>query len=117
MGALDIVVDDGSHRASDQRSSFNLLFPAVTDRGIYVVEDLHTAYWTNYEGGLRRRGTFIELVKDIIDDMHVWYHEQPRRVIPDGDGVSSLMIYDSVAFLHKLAPIRPTRVEVGTPSF
>ena len=43
---------------------------------------LHTAYWTNYEGGLRRRGTFIEVVKDIIDDMHVLVPRATKTCYP-----------------------------------
>jgi hypothetical protein len=117
MGIVDIVIDDGSHIASHQRATFNHLFPLLTDRGIYVVEDLHTAYWYDFEGGPRRRGTFIEVIKDIIDDMHDWYHGQRRRVVPDGEGVSCIAIYDSIAFLHKRAPVRPASATVGTNSF
>jgi hypothetical protein len=38
-GAFDIVIDDGSHRVEHQLKSFDLLFPAMSDHGIYVVED------------------------------------------------------------------------------
>lgn len=59
MGGVDIVVDDGSHQASDQRITFETLFPLLSDGGVYIVEDLHTAYWFSYGGGLRRTGTFV----------------------------------------------------------
>lgn len=38
-GAFDIVIDDGSHRVEHQLSTFEFLFPHLTDHGIYVVED------------------------------------------------------------------------------
>jgi len=38
--------------------------------GIYMVEDLHTAYWEEYEGGLRKSSTFIELCKNLIDELN-----------------------------------------------
>lgn len=40
-----IVVDDGSHYANDQIVSFEELFPLLPEGGLYVIEDLHAAYW------------------------------------------------------------------------
>lgn len=39
-GEIDIIIDDGSHRVEHQLKSFSLLFPAMTDHGIYVIEDV-----------------------------------------------------------------------------
>ena len=36
---FDVVIDDGSHRVEHQIRSFNILFPALSRHGIYVVED------------------------------------------------------------------------------
>ena len=60
FGCPDIVLDDGSHVMADIVTSFNFLYPRTEKRGIYMVEDLHTAYWEEYGGGLSRDGTFIE---------------------------------------------------------
>lgn len=38
-GSLDVVIDDGSHRVDHQIASFEVLFPLLSDHGIYVVED------------------------------------------------------------------------------
>jgi hypothetical protein len=38
-GPFDIVIDDGSHRVEHQMKSFEVLFPALSEHGIYVVED------------------------------------------------------------------------------
>jgi hypothetical protein len=51
IGALDIVIDDGSHRWSDQVASFRKLYPHLKPGGYYVVEDLHTSYWDRYKSG------------------------------------------------------------------
>ena len=48
MGGIDVVLDDGSHIASHQRASFDLLFPLLSDGGHYIVEDMHTAYWRSF---------------------------------------------------------------------
>jgi hypothetical protein len=48
---IDIIIDDGSHKNRDQILSFEALFPYVTSGGCYVIEDLHTSYWSLYGGG------------------------------------------------------------------
>lgn len=45
---VDIIIDDGSHRSSDIILAFRNLFPKLKDGGIYVVEDMHCAYWDAY---------------------------------------------------------------------
>lgn len=43
LGKFDIIVDDGSHMASDQLMSFCwLYFNQLDADGLYVIEDLHT---------------------------------------------------------------------------
>ncbi len=48
---IDIIIDDGSHKNMDQVVSFETLFPYVKSGGCYVIEDLHTSYWSLYGGG------------------------------------------------------------------
>ena len=38
-GAFDIILDDGSHINRDVIHSFELLFPLLSDGGVYIVED------------------------------------------------------------------------------
>lgn len=45
FGEFDIILDDGSHMMSHVKASFDELYPSVGRNGIYLVEDLHTAYW------------------------------------------------------------------------
>ncbi len=35
-----------------------------------MLEDLHTAYWDDYGGGLRHTGSFIEICKGLIDELN-----------------------------------------------
>lgn len=37
--AFDVIIDDGSHRVDHQLKTFEVLFPALSDHGIYVIED------------------------------------------------------------------------------
>lgn len=50
-GGVDIIIDDGSHINEHVITSFKTLFPLLKDGGIYVVEDLQTAYWPDMGGG------------------------------------------------------------------
>jgi hypothetical protein len=117
MGGVDVVLDDGSHIASHQRASIEVLYPLLSPGGLYVVEDVHSAYWRNFEGGYRRRGTFIEFVKDLIDDVHVPYHGRPARQPALSDAVASITIMDSLVFIQKDARRPPLNVRAGTPSW
>lgn len=55
-----IIVDDGSHHAADQITSFETLFPLLPDGGFYVIEDLHAAYWG-------WGGDFVKYVHQMVD--------------------------------------------------
>jgi hypothetical protein len=118
MGGLDLVLDDGSHQASHQRKTLEALFPLLSEGGCYAVEDLHTSYWAPYEGGYQREGTFIETVKQIVDDMHTWYHETDEVVgVRARDTIPRIAVYDSIAFVRKQTRARPVVTRVGTPIF
>src|SRR5215472_9190747 len=53
FGIPDVVLDDGSHQMEHLAKTFNFLYPKLPKNGVYVVEDLHTAYWDEYGGGLK----------------------------------------------------------------
>lgn len=40
---FDIILDDGSHINKDVIKSFEYLFPHLSNEGLYIVEDTHTA--------------------------------------------------------------------------
>ena len=45
IGYPDVVIDDGGHTANQQITAFEELYPALSDNGIYIVEDTHTSLW------------------------------------------------------------------------
>lgn len=73
-GPLDIVLDDGSHRYQDQSASLRTLWKHVKPGGIYIVEDLHTSYLEDFGMGYRRRESTVEMLKELIDDIHHMVH-------------------------------------------
>ena len=93
-GGFDVVIDDGSHIGRHIRASFDVLYPAVRPNGWYVVEDLGTAYWEDFEGGPPgTAGTAVELVKDLVDHTQLWsgVHD-----------VAELHLFPSIAFIRKV---------------
>lgn len=103
MGGVDIVIDDGSHVASHQKISFECLYPLLNDYGVYLCEDLQAAYWPVFhDGGYKRPGTFIEMAKDLIDDMHAWYHEEGSTILDTAaESIHSLSVYEGIVAIEK----------------
>jgi hypothetical protein len=112
FGSPDVVLDDGSHVARHQRASFDILFPSLKPDGLYIIEDMHTSYWKEYEGGYRRNGTAIEFIKQMIDDLHGWYHSRPSVTSADKE-IDGIHIYDSVVVLEKRRKQPPGFLEGG----
>lgn len=114
MGGLDVVLDDGSHVARHQQVSFDVLFPLLKDGGLYIIEDVHTAYWAPiYDGGYRRRGSAIELAKRLVDDMHHWWHGRKFEEVSKGD-IAAVHFHDSIVVIEKRAAERPIQTQIGT---
>lgn len=44
LGSLDICIDDGGHRMSQQNACIGICWPMLKSGGFYILEDLHTAY-------------------------------------------------------------------------
>lgn len=113
MGSPDLILDDGSHVGRHQAASFETLFPLLKDGGIYAIEDMHTSYWDRmFKGGYKRSGTAVELVKQMIDDLHGWYHDQPQKT-PAKDWMRGIHVYDSITILDKGSVTRPGHIQVG----
>lgn len=114
MGGVDIILDDGSHVASHQRASFEILFPLLNEDGLYIIEDLHTAYWPGWEGGLKRPGTAIEFLKDKVDEMHKHYQIKGLEKTNPELSIESIQFFDSITVVKKRAQSR--RISVMTPN-
>lgn len=101
-GPIDIIIDDGGHFMDQQIISFEELFPALKEDGIYLVEDLHTSYWSEYGGGYQTPGSFIEYSKKLIDKLNA-RHSRDCRLSVDNftKSVTGLHFYDSVFVVEK----------------
>ena len=58
-GPFDLIIDDGSHLNAHQILTFEHLFGALKDGGIYVVEDTQTSFWPGDVAGVTWDGANI----------------------------------------------------------
>lgn len=115
---VDIVIDDGGHSMVQQTTTFEELYPHLQPHGVYLCEDLHTSYFSDYGGGLRREGTFVEFSKTLIDRLHAWSTTQPGQELdPIAYTTFALHFYESVMVVEKRPIDPPQRSTTGRPSF
>ena len=113
FGTPDVVLDDGSHRMEHVRATFAYLYPLVATEGVYFVEDLHTAYWRRYGGGLGRDGTFIEIAKQLIDELNA---DLSRGAVSPTEFTASTMsmhFYDSCVVFERGRHTRRRQIRHG----
>jgi len=115
MGGVDVVIDDASHRGSDQITSFEVLYPLIDVNGVYICEDTRASYWSQYEGGYRRTGTFIEYAKGLVDQLHAWYIEDEATARDETFARMTLgiLFYDSMVVFEKRPKDIPFQCTVG----
>jgi hypothetical protein len=133
-GQFDIIVDDGGHTMNQQNVSFNTLFKSVTNGGVYLCEDCHTSYWSNYGGGYKNKNSFIEFSKKLIDIINYRYigiisnpkkasllrriksairHRQISSEFQDM--MKSVAFYDSIVVVEKAATGEGLSIERNVP--
>ncbi len=116
---IDILLDDGGHSMQQQIVTFEELFDAVAEDGVYMVEDTHTSYWPEYGGGLRASGSFLEYTKPLLDQLNAWH--VPEWADSDRSSFArsawSLSWYDSVVAIEKRPKSPPTAKMTGKMSF
>jgi len=99
FGTPDVVLDDGSHQMHHVIATFQHLYEKVDRNGVYMVEDMHTSYWSDWGGGLRRPGTFIELCKGLIDELNSDHIN--GVLLPPGVATDAPPDFRPTAFTHQ----------------
>jgi demethylmacrocin O-methyltransferase len=103
IGPLHIIIDDGSHMNAHVHASFEALFPLLEVGGIYVIEDMQTAYLRSMGGDstdLSAPGTSMNLVKGLCDEVNSMYipNRPPSRW---SRWIDSVHVYRNIAFIEK----------------
>ena len=111
-GNFDVIIDDGGHTMSQQITSFTTLFPHVKSRGVYIIEDLHTSYYRDFQGGTASLTT-LDFLRGLIDDLNyvgkMRSEASHRNLFPAytetlsiyKKEILSITFYDSLAIISK----------------
>ena len=112
---IDILIDDGGHTMQQQINTFEELFPCVDRNGIFLCEDLHTSYWSQFGGGYKNPDTFIEYSKNFIDFIHAWDSRQSDAlpVTEFTKSVHSLHYYNGILVIEKRPIEKPFHLKTG----
>lgn len=115
---IDILIDDGGHKMKQQIFTFQELFSKIKPNGVYVCEDLATSYHLGYGGGYKRRGTFIEFSKNLIDKLNAFHSDQKSFQVDQLTiSIDSLHYYDNVLVIEKRLREKPIATKTGVPVF
>ncbi len=103
LGPFDVIIDDGSHFGSDVHATFAGLFGSLQADGVYVIEDMHTAYQPDYGGGPPGHPcTSVTLVQSLVDAVN---REHVAEAYPDVAGqlpeITALHVYPRIAFIQR----------------
>lgn len=105
---IDIIIDDGSHRAKDQKITFEEMYYHLRMPGVYLIEDVELNYWKNKD--LNSPDNFMTHMKNKIDDINV------RKTMPGKiaqsypfkdtevrfvNSTNNISFYDNVVVLEK----------------
>ena len=114
-GTPDIVIDDGSHINTHVIQTFEVLFPLMSDQGIYVVEDTQTSYWPEYGGdsaNLNALSTTVGYFKSLVDGLnHEEWTGRAREPSYFNRRIRCIHFYRNLLFVFKGDNIKPAELE------
>jgi hypothetical protein len=119
IGPIDILIDDGSHTFEDQLTTFRAMFNHIRNDGVYACEDLCSSYWREeFEGGVRKQGTYVEFLKGLIDELNAWFWRE--HVEKEQDAFAKLVhgihFYPALVVIEKRRMETPIVAPVGRTS-
>jgi len=119
-GPFDIVIDDGSHVASHVLAAFSAIYPLMRAGGIYAIEDVQTAFWPGFYGGVADgRGTIVSTTQAAIVDIHRLEIEAGGGVKPTpsfGDITSGIHVHRNLIFFDRGSNTFPSNLAYSCSS-
>lgn len=115
---FDIIIDDGGHTMKQQENTLFTMFGKLKYGGVFIIEDTHTSYWSDFGAGLNHPLSFVEKSKALVDIMNYGHikNENSTHGSPDEmlatifHGLASVSFYDSMIVLEKEFPREFKRV-------
>lgn len=107
---MDIVIDDGSHMMDDQISTFEVVYPFISDDGLYLCEDTHTCFFSEHGGGPNKKRTFMTVMKKLIDQLSAFHSRNQVAMTDFANSANSMHFYNSVVVIEKGLPVLPEKI-------
>ena len=105
---IDILIDDGSHRAKDQKITFDEMYYHVRKPGVYLIEDIELNYWPSKDKD--KPDNFMTYMKSKIDELNV-RRTMSRKVsesypfkdtqVRFNNSTNSISFYENMVVLEK----------------
>lgn len=120
-GPFDIVIDDGSHVPKHVVTSFNLLFPSLVDGGLYVIEDVQTAFWPHFGGSSLHGGDTVRLTRTLIECLNhaeIGVVDRSHSFPPFAKQIKSFRAFHNVFVIDKGENCEPSNAayELNNPA-
>ena len=116
LNNIDVFIDDASHESLPTINTFEVFFPRLNSKGLYIIEDVGTAYRKDYGGGFRSQKSYMEYFKHIVDILNIneWGELLPtqknmREIIEDLipiNSMSILALVDKISFYMGMIVVR-----------
>ena len=72
VGRPDVVINDGAHMASQQIEAFEELYNALSEDGVYIVEDTQTSLWGGAFADREDRQNFLGFASERCAELMAW---------------------------------------------
>jgi hypothetical protein len=99
---FDIVIDDGGHTWKQQIETFEYLFPTLSSGAIYVIEDLHTSFWKQFND---YSISTVDFLLKMVPHINHKVANNPKRMVDleslDDLGIKAIEFYPSIVFITK----------------
>jgi len=82
-GNFDVVIDDGGHRNTQIKNSFDALWPAVKPGGVYFIEDLQVGRWKGYDD-THGRAVMADIIHSWNEQLLIAGASDATWPLPDG---------------------------------
>lgn len=111
------INDDGSHIPEHQLLTFNTLFPALREGGVYIIEDVETSYWTRGElygyqaqYGYKHQDSIVEIFKEVADSVNREFAGPIQNRVQHHNMIGSMTFAKNCIILTKQTQVdRPYR--------